>query len=99
MSASLIVGQVYMSKTFREQPEETMSQLSLGVVLMNLCSLNTEISILYVYSFASTLLFMDLIGPILTKWTVVLHLLSSVGLTAPFIVGYIDGKLFSLCTL
>ncbi|CDJ68888.1 phosphodiesterase, putative [Eimeria necatrix] len=99
MSASLIVGQVYMSKTFREQPEETMSQLSLGVILMNLCSLNTEISILYVYSFASTLLFMDLIGPILTKWTVVLHFLTSVGLTAPFIVGYVDGKLFSLCTL
>lgn len=95
---SLLVGQVSLSRSF-EAPTGSGETVDLAQAVLSLSSFNTEISLMYVYSFASNLLLMDLIGPILTKWTVPLHVMISLGLTAPFIVGYVDKNLFSLCSL
>lgn len=96
MSASLITGQIYMANRLEEQLEVRSGEVKAGVSIM---SLITETSIFHLYVFATNVLFMDLIGPILTKWTMILHVLTSLYLTTPFIVGYADGGLFSLCTL
>lgn len=96
MSASLIAGQVYMTKYLELELELRSKGAKSGISFM---SLLTETSVFYLYVFATNVLFMDLIGPILTKWTMILHFLTSLSLTAPFIVGFADGRVFSLCTL
>lgn len=99
LSVSLIVGQVMLSSNLEKPLGMQAKKVELALAILRLCSFNTEISLLYVYAFASNLLFLDLIGPVLTKWTMLLHVITSTGFTAPFIVGYANGKLFSLCTL
>ena len=95
----MIAGQVFMTRSLEGPVGIHSEKVEMALAVLRLCSFNTEISVLYVYAFASNLLFLDLIGPILTKWTMLLHVLTAAGFTAPFIVGYVDGRLFSLCTL
>ncbi|OEH79305.1 putative phosphodiesterase [Cyclospora cayetanensis] len=99
LSGSLVGGQVKMSNDLEESLAFHGKHIDLSIAVPHLFSFNTEISLLYVYAFASNLLFLDIIGPILTKWTLLLHAFTSAGLTAPFIVGFANGSLFSLCTL
>ncbi|KAL8431369.1 hypothetical protein ACSSS7_005307 [Eimeria intestinalis] len=82
----------YLSRRFA-------GQLACVYSFVRLFSFNTEISLLYVYAFASNLLLLDLIGPILSKWTLHLHVVITAGFASPFIVGYADGHIYSLCTL
>ncbi|CDJ51380.1 phosphodiesterase, putative [Eimeria brunetti] len=95
MSAALIAEQTSVTKELEHQLLQQKPGMRVGVSIMGLI---TETSIFYLYVFSTNLLFMDLIGPILTKWTMVLHLLTAASLTAPFITGFVDGRLFSLCT-
>ncbi|KAL8451486.1 hypothetical protein Emag_002708 [Eimeria magna] len=100
LSSSLIVGQLAMNEDIRHPPLHRRTEtVDLALAIQRLCSFNTEISLLYVYAFASNLLLLDLIGPILTKWTLPLHVLITAGFAAPFIVGFADGHIYSLCTL
>ncbi|KAL8269907.1 hypothetical protein Esti_006171 [Eimeria stiedai] len=100
LSSSLIVGQLSLSEDIRNPALHARSAtVDFSLAIQRLASFNTEISLLYVYTFASNLLLLDLIGPILTKWTLPLHVLINAGFAAPFIVGYADGNLYSLCTL
>ncbi|KAL8439096.1 hypothetical protein Efla_003143 [Eimeria flavescens] len=99
LSASLIVGQLAASQKVGNPMHVATQPADVALVMQRLSSFHTEISLMYVYAFSSNLLLLDLIGPILTKWTLPLHVLITLGFAAPFIVGYVDGDLYSPCTL
>ncbi|KAL8450803.1 hypothetical protein Emed_002260 [Eimeria media] len=100
LSSSLIVGQLALNENIRHPSlHQAAQKVDLALAIQRLCSFNTEISLLYVYAFASNLLLLDLIGPILTKWTSPLHVVITAGFAAPFIVGFADGHIYSVNTL